>query len=64
MTVHENVRFTVYRLVKEYNPQDGQLWNIARTIKNAFTINAISEAEVKMLGYNLSRLTFEEIMNT
>lgn len=62
MTIQENARFTVYRLVTEYNPQDGNLWEIARTIKNAYNINAISEPEVEMLGYNLSSLSFEEIM--
>lgn len=62
MTVQENARFTVYRLVTDYNPQDENLWEIARAIRNAYNINAINEPEVKMLGYNLSRLSFEEIM--
>jgi len=39
------------------------LWEIAKAIRNAFIIKAISKAEVEMLGYNLSRLTLEEIMN-
>ena len=63
MTLHENARFTVYRLVSEYNPQDGNIWEIAKAIKTAFIIKAINEVEVEMLGYNLSRLTVEEIMN-
>lgn len=63
MTIQENARFTVYRLTTEYNPQDGNLWDIAKMIRTAYNINAINKAEVKMLGYNLSRLTFEEIMN-
>jgi len=63
MTLQANARFTVYRLVNEYNPQDNNMWEIAKAIRNAFIIKAISEAEVEMLGYNLSRLTIEEIMN-
>lgn len=63
MTLQENARFTIYRLVDEYNPQDSNLWEIAKAIRNAFIIKAISKAEVEMLGYNLSRLTLEEIMN-
>jgi hypothetical protein len=63
MTLQANARFTVYRLVDEYNPQDNNLWEIAKAIRNAFIIKAISKAEVEMLGYNLSRLTVEEIMN-
>lgn len=62
MTIQENARFTVYRLVSEYNPQDGNLWDIAKAIKSAYNINAISLAELKMLGYNTSRLTVEEIL--
>lgn len=64
MTVRENARFTVYRLTSEYiHHQGGNLWDIAKMIRTAYKINAINEAEVRMLGYNLSRLTFEEIMN-
>ena len=62
MSIQENARFTVYRLTTEYNPQDGNLWDIARSIKTAYNIGAISKPEVEMLGYNLSRLSFEEIM--
>lgn len=62
MSLHDNARFTVFRLTTEYNPQDGNLWEIAKAIKTAYNINAISKAEVEMLGYNLSRLSFEEIM--
>lgn len=62
MTIQENARFTVYRLVSEYNPQDGNLWDIAKAIKTAYNINAISLAELEMLGYNTSRLTVEEIL--
>ena len=63
MTIQENARFTVYRFVTEYDPQNGDLWEIAKAIKNAYKLGAINEPEVEMLGYNLSRLTFEEIMN-
>lgn len=62
MTIQENARFTVYRLVSEYDPQNGNLWDIARSIRTAYNINAVTKAEVEMLGYNISRLTFEEIM--
>ena len=62
MTIQENARFTVYRLVSEYNPQDGNLWDIAKAIKTAYNINAISLAELEMLGYNTSRLTVKEIL--
>lgn len=62
MTIQENARFTVYRLVSEYNPQDGNLWDIAKAIQTAYNINAISLAELKMLGYNTSRLSVEEIL--
>ena len=62
MSVQENARFTVYRLVNEYDPKNGDLWDIARAIKNAFKLGAISEPEVEMLGYNCSRLTMDEIL--
>lgn len=62
MTVQENARFVVYRLVSEYDPQDGNLWDIAKAIKTAYNINAISITELEMLGYNTSRLTVEEIL--
>mgnify|MGYP003288165153 CR=1 FL=1 len=65
MTIQENARFTVYRLASEYmeNIDSIYLWDLAKMIKNAFNIGAISKPEVEMLGYNLSRLTFDEIMN-
>lgn len=65
MTIQENARFTVYRLANEYmeNIDSIYLWDLAKMIRTAFNIGAITEHEVKMLGYNLSRLTFEEIMN-
>lgn len=62
MTIQENARFTVYRLVGEYDPANENLWDIARAIKNAYNINAINIEEVKMLGYNASRLTVDEIL--
>ena len=62
MTIQENARFVVYRLVSEYNPHDGNLWDIAKAIKTAYNINAISITELEMLGYNASRLTAEEIL--
>ena len=62
MTIQENARFTVYRLTTEYDPQNGDLWDIARAIKTAYSIKAISKPEAEMLGYNLSRLSFDEIM--
>lgn len=61
MTIKENARFTVYRLVDEYNPQNGNLWDIAKMIKNAFHINAIQEWEVERFCYIL-RITFDEVM--
>lgn len=65
MTIQENARFTVYRLTTEYieNIDSIYLWDLAKMIKTAFNIGAITKSEVEMLGYNLSRLTFDEIMN-
>lgn len=62
ITIQENTRFAVYELVSEYDPQDGNLWDIVKAIKTAYNINAISIGELEMLGYNVSRLTVEEIL--
>ena len=62
MTLQQNARFTVYRMVEEYNPQNGNLWDIAKMIKHAYEINAIKEHEVRLLGMNAAHLTFDEIM--
>ena len=65
MTIQENARCTVYRLTNEYmeNIDSIYLWDLAKMIRTAFSIGAITKPEVEMLGYNLSRLTFDEIMN-
>lgn len=65
MTIQENARFTVYRLADEYleNIDSIYLWDLAKMIKNAYIINAITKTEAIQLGHNLSRLTFEEIMS-
>ena len=62
MTIQENARFTVFRLTSEYleDIDSIYLWDLVKMIKNAFNINAINEAELENLCYNL-HVTKEEV---
>ena len=63
MTIEENIRFTVYQMVSDYTSNKHEnLWNIAKAVKTAYNIGAVSKGETEMLCNNL-HLTFEEMMS-
>lgn len=62
MTIQENARFTVYQMVSDYTKNKHEnLWDIAKAVKTAYNIGAISEGETGMLCNSL-HITFNEMM--
>lgn len=69
MTVHENVKFTVERIVSEYNFENRDMgsneytyWEILKMVRNAYEkMNAISKYDAERYCYQMN-CTFEEMM--
>lgn len=68
MTIHENARFTVSRLVTEYSYEDRKngsnkysYWDILATIRHAYEINALKGHEVERYCREM-HCTFDEVM--
>lgn len=69
MTVHENIKLTVERIVCEYNfynrekgSNEYTYWEVIKMIRNAYEkMNAISEYDAKRYCYQMN-CTFDEMM--
>lgn len=69
MTIHENIRLTVERIVCEYNfynrdmgSNEYEYWEVIKMIRNAYEkMNAISEYDAERYCHQMN-CTFEEMM--